>query len=169
MTMDNNNTKRQLHVDYVDSSTLIPYGNNAKKHSDKQITQIALSIKEFGFNSPILTDGDNGIIAGHARLQAAQKLGLSEVPRVSLQHLSDAQKKAYILADNRLGEFGTEWDFELLGRELESLEALDFDFTLTGFGAEDLEKFIDFKVDEIETEETKQEHDKRCPHCGMEL
>src|SRR5574343_124259 len=113
-------------------SDLIPYVNNARTHSETQINQIAASIKEFGFNNPILTDGDNGIIAGHGRLQAALKLGLKEVPVIELSHLTDIQKKAYILADNRLAELA-EWDNELLNIELEELKFSDFDIELTGF------------------------------------
>jgi len=93
-----------LDVKQQDTNKLIPYVNNAKVHSDEQVSMIAASIKEFGFNNPILTDGDNGVITGHGRLLAAKKLGIDSVPTIELSHLTDAQKKAYILADNRLGE-----------------------------------------------------------------
>jgi hypothetical protein len=112
---------------------LIPYVNNAKKHGKEQIKKIAASIKEFGFNNPILIDANNGVIAGHGRLEASQLLGLKEVPTICLDHLSDAQRKAYILADNRLGEVDTEWDMELVNMELEALKDMDFDIELTGF------------------------------------
>ena len=114
------------------TAELIPYVNNARLHSTDQVSKIAASIKEFGFNNPILTDGKNGVIAGHGRLMAAEKLGLETVPTIELSHLSEAQKKAYILADNRLAELA-EWDNELLKIELESLSELDFDVDLTGF------------------------------------
>ena len=120
-------------IKHIDSATLIPYINNAKTHSDKQVNMIAASIKEFGFNNPILIDGENGVIAGHGRLMAANKLGLETVPTIELAHLSEAQKKAYILADNRLGEVHTEWDMELVNTELQFLDELDFDVELTGF------------------------------------
>ena len=123
----------------VEVRDLIPYINNAKTHPEEQVIKIAASIKEFGFNAPILVDGDNQIIAGHGRLQAAKKIGLKAVPVVVLDHLSEAQKKAYILADNRLGEVGgTEWDMELVSLELESLNELDFDIDLTGFSIDDI-------------------------------
>jgi DNA modification methylase len=123
----------------VEVRDLIPYINNAKTHPEEQVIKIAASIKEFGFNAPILVDGDNQIIAGHGRLQAAKKIGLKAVPVVVLDHLSEAQKKAYILADNRLGEVGgTEWDMELVSLELESLNELDFDIDLTGFSVDDI-------------------------------
>ena len=112
---------------------LIPYINNAKVHSDEQVSMIAASIKEFGFNNPILVDGDSGVIAGHGRLLAAKKLGFDEVPTIELGHLSDTQKKAYILADNRLGEVHTEWDMNLVNQELSFLDKLEFDVDLTGF------------------------------------
>jgi len=113
---------------------LIPYINNAKKHGARQIELIAGSIKEFGFNNPILIDGENGLIAGHGRLLAAQKLGLEEVPTIELSHLTEAQKKAYILADNRLAEVDTEWDYALADAELDFIiDAAEFDAALTGF------------------------------------
>jgi len=115
---------------------LVPYANNAKMHGESQIEKIASSIKEFGFNNPILLDGDNGVIAGHGRLMAAKKLGLEEVPTIELSHLSEAQKKAYILADNRLGEIDVTWDMELVNIELEHLEEMNFDIDLTGFEIE---------------------------------
>ena len=102
-----------LEVIYRKTSELIPYVNNARTHSDEQVAQIAASIKEFGFNAPILLDGDNGIIAGHGRLMAAKKLGLEQVPCIELKHLSEAQKKAYILADNKLA-LNAGWDSQLL-------------------------------------------------------
>lgn len=120
-----------MQIKQIKTADLIPYVNNARTHGEQQITQIASSIKEFGFNNPILTDGKNGVVAGHGRLAAAIKLGLESVPVVELSHLSDAQKKAYILADNRLAELSG-WDEELLKIELEDLKALDFDIDLTG-------------------------------------
>jgi hypothetical protein len=124
-----------MKIEHKKVSELIPYVNNARTHSEQQITQIAASIKEFGFSNPILTDGKNGVIAGHGRLMAAQKLGLDTVPVIELSHLTDAQKKAYILADNRLAELSG-WDEELLKIELESLKDMDFDVDLTGFDFE---------------------------------
>lgn len=123
---------KDLNIQYMDTDSLIPYVNNARKHSDDQVSEIAASIKEFGFNNPILIDGRKGIIAGHGRVMAAKKLGLDKVPTIELSHLSDAQRRAYILADNRLAE-KAEWDFELVQVELEALKDEDFNISLTGF------------------------------------
>ena len=116
---------------------LIPYINNARTHDAAQVAQIAGSIEAFGFNVPVLVDGNNGVIAGHGRLLAAQKLGLDEVPTIELRHLSESQKRAFILADNRLGE-AAGWDKELLKIELSDLQEADFDLALTGFTEADV-------------------------------
>lgn len=115
-------------------ATLRPYARNARTHSPKQIAQIAASIREFGFNNPVLVDRDGEIVAGHGRVAAAKKLGLDTVPCVRLEHLSEAQKRAYILADNRLAEKAG-WDRETLAIELQFLTEIevDFDVTVTGF------------------------------------
>lgn len=112
--------------------TLIPYVNNANIHSDKQITMLASSIREFGFLNPILIDKDKNVLAGHGRILAAKKLGLTEVPCVYVEGLTEAQRKAYILADNRLAEF-SEWDMDMVNAELEGLEEFEFDIDLIGF------------------------------------
>lgn len=111
---------------------LIPYVNNAKVHSESQVTKIASSIREFGFLNPVLIDKDYNIIAGHGRVMAAQKLEMSEVPCLFVEGLTEAQRKAYILADNRLGELA-DWDMELVTSELELLQEMNFDIDLTGF------------------------------------
>lgn len=110
----------ELKVVYRQVNDLIPYARNARTHSDEQVTRIASSIKEFGFTNPILIDGDNGIIAGHGRLMAAKKLGMREVPTIELSGMTDAQKRAYILADNKLA-LDAGWDEELLRLEFEEL------------------------------------------------
>jgi hypothetical protein len=115
---------------------LIPYARNAKKHSPEQISAIAGSIKEFGFNNPVLIDGDNGIIAGHGRVQAALKLGMPAVPCIVLDHLSDTQRRAYILADNRLCETGGGWDSVMLSLEVNEL--LSENVNLEGLNLEEL-------------------------------
>lgn len=122
--------KQNIHLISVEK--LVPYINNARKHSEQQVSQIAASIKEFGFINPIIIDSENVLIAGHGRLAAAHKLGLKEVPCLKVEHLSEAQKKAYILADNRLAELAT-WDDELLKTELFHLKELNFDTSLAGF------------------------------------
>ena len=120
---------------------LIPYARNARTHSDEQVAQIAASIFEFGFNNPILTDGEHGLIAGHGRLAAARKLGLKEVPVIELGHLSDTQKKAYILADNRIA-LNAGWDDGLLTLELQELQGANVDLGLLGFGDEEIERLL---------------------------
>jgi DNA modification methylase len=120
---------------------LIPYARNARTHSDAQIAQIAASIREFGFNSPILVDSHAGIIAGHARLLAARKLQLSEVPVVVLDHLSQTEKRAYILVDNRLAE-NAGWDDQMLRLELAALREEELTFDLLGFDAEELTRLL---------------------------
>lgn len=117
---------------------LIPYVNNARTHSDEQVLQICSSIKEFGFTNPVLIDGENGIIAGHGRLMAAKKLGMEEVPTIELSHLSEAQRKAYILADNKLA-LNSGWDNDLLAIEFAELGALGFDLELTGFTLDEID------------------------------
>src|SRR5712692_3567948 len=120
---------------------LIPYARNARTHSDTQIAQIAASIREFGFNSPILVDSNAGIIAGHARLLAARKLQLEEVPVVVLDHLSETQKRAYILVDNRLAA-NASWDDELLRLELAALREEQLNIDLLGFDDEELMRLL---------------------------
>ena len=109
-----------IKVDYLPISALIPFARNSRTHSDAQVAQIAASIREFGFTNPILIDGDKGIIAGHGRLQAARKLGLAEVPCIMLEGLTDAQKRAYVIADNKLA-LNAGWDIELLSSEIVGL------------------------------------------------
>lgn len=123
---------QNLEIVYVDSKDLIPYLNNSRTHSDAQVTQIASSIKEFGFTNPILIDESNGLIAGHGRLMAAQKLGLDNVPTITLKGLTEAQRKAYVIADNKIA-LNSGWDDELLKIELESLSSFDFNLDLLGW------------------------------------
>jgi ParB-like chromosome segregation protein Spo0J len=132
--------KKEPAVEQLDTDLLIPYINNARTHPEEQITQIASSIKEFGFNQPILIDADNGVIAGHGRLLAAKKLELDKVPCIRLEHLTEAQKKAYILADNRIA-MNSSWDFELLKMEVEDIQDKFYlkDF---GFNREELEGLL---------------------------
>ena len=135
-----------LAVQYRDIDTLIPYVSNARTHSDEQIAQIAASIKEFGWTNPVLIDGENGIIAGHGRVQAARKLQETHIPIIELHGLSDVQKRAYILADNQIA-INAGWDGNTLVSELERLQSEDFDISLAGFGDFDLSD-LDFELDE---------------------
>lgn len=127
----------ELNVRMLDVEKLIPYARNARTHSPAQVQQIASSIKEFGWTNPMLVDGENGIIAGHGRLAAAQLLGLKRVPVIELSGLSEAQKRAYILADNKLA-LNAGWDMEMLTVELEELRDLDYDLLMTGFSSSEL-------------------------------
>ena len=125
------------HIEMWVIDKLIPYARNPRTHSDAQVAQIAASIREFGFNCPILVDSKAGIIAGHGRLLAARKLGLSEVPVIVLDHLSETQKRAYVIADNKLAE-NAGWDNELLQLEIAALQQEDFNVDLIGFDVEEL-------------------------------
>lgn len=120
---------------------LIPYARNARTHSEAQVAQIAASIREYGFTNPVLVDGEKGVIAGHGRLLAARKLGMSEVPTIELSHLSEAQKRAYVLADNRLA-LSAGWDDSLLRIELSELQTEGFDLSLTGFDPSEIASIL---------------------------
>ena len=131
---------------FVAVSELIPYARNSRTHSDAQVAKISASIREFGFLNPIIIDGQQGIIAGHGRLLAAQKLGLSQVPVIEAAHLTEAQKRAYVIADNRLA-LDAGWDNDLLKIELADLKVDGFDLALTGF---DLDELADLLADPTE-------------------
>lgn len=126
-----------MNIVQIKIESLIPYVNNARTHSDAQVAQIAGSIKEFGFNNPVLIDDESGIIAGHGRVLAARKLNLDTVPCIKLNHLSPAQRKAYILADNKLA-LNAGWDNDILRLELADLKELDIDTDLTGFTLDEI-------------------------------
>jgi DNA modification methylase len=129
------------HIEHWPVDRLVPYARNPRTHSEAQVAQIAASIREFGFNNPILVDTQSGIVAGHGRLLAARKLQLEQVPVIVLDHLNEAQKRAYILVDNRLAE-NAGWDEELLRCELATLEAQDFNLDLIGFDDEELARLL---------------------------
>ena len=135
-----------MQVEQLKVGDLIPYVNNSRTHSDEQVMQVASSIKEFGFTNPILIDDDSGIIAGHGRLMAAKKLGLDEVPCIRLGHLSEAQRKAYVIADNQLA-LNSGWDLDSLRVEIERLDELDFDMGLLGFDADVITKLLDIEAE----------------------
>jgi DNA modification methylase len=130
----------ELKIEYKKIEDLIPYVNNTRTHNENQVMQIASSIKEFGWTNPILLDGENGIIAGHGRLMAAKKLNETEVPTIQLHGLSESQKKAYIIADNKLA-LNAGWDDELLKLELAGLKDAGYDLSLIGFNADELKAF----------------------------
>jgi ParB-like chromosome segregation protein Spo0J len=160
-------------VEKWDITRLTPYARNSRTHSDEQIGQIAASIKEWGWTTPVLVDEDGSIIAGHGRTLAAQRLKMTEVPVMVAKGWSDAKKRAYVIADNKLA-LNAGWDNEMLALELGELAELGFDLDLTGFTAEEIQALQtpDF---EPGTEDDQGKLDRldpkyiACPHCGKEF
>jgi ParB-like chromosome segregation protein Spo0J len=148
--------------------SLVPFARNPRTHSDEQVAQIAASIKEFGFTNPILLDGENGVIAGHGRLAAARLLRLKEVPCIDLSHLSDEQKRACIITDNKLA-LNAGWNEDLLRLELTELKEMGANLQLIGFDAMELAdimlgKDVEFKeYDESAADDVEM---VTCPKCG---
>lgn len=139
-------------IEYLETEKLVPYARNSRTHSDEQVQQIMGSIKEFGFTNPILVDAEGLIIAGHGRTMAAQRLGMKEVPCLRLGHLTESQKKAYVIADNKLA-LNAGWDDEMLRLELADLQDADFDLSLTGFDDDELNALLATAVEEGLTDE----------------
>jgi ParB-like chromosome segregation protein Spo0J len=159
-------------IEHLALDALVPYARNSRTHSAEQVAQIAGSIREFGFTNPVLIDADGGIIAGHGRVMAARKLGLDEVPCIRLTHLTETQKRAYIIADNKLA-LNAGWDEEMLRLELGELREADVDLSLVGFTEEEIDGLLapppDFapgtegdqgKLDELAPKMVK------CPTCN---
>ena len=136
----------KLEVTYRPIESLIPYARNSRTHSDAQVAQIAASIREFGWTNPVLIDAEGGIIAGHGRIMAGRKLGIKEAPCIVLENLTDAKRRAYVIADNKLA-LNAGWDVELLKIELGDLKALDFDLSLTGFDPGELGNLLADKTE----------------------
>ena len=130
-----------IQIERIGVEALIPYARNSRTHSDAQVAQIAASIREFGFTNPVLVDEANGIIAGHGRVLAARKLKMQDVPAIRLSHLTEAQKRAYVIADNKLA-LNAGWDIELLRLEINDLRGLEFDVALTGFSTEEIDALM---------------------------
>lgn len=126
-----------MKIEQLGITTLIPFAKNSRTHNDAQVAQIAASIREFGFTNPVLIDEANGIIAGHGRVLAARKLKLDEIPCIRLSHLTESQKRAYVIADNKLA-LNAAWDDAMLKLELADLKELDFDLSLIGFSSDEL-------------------------------
>lgn len=146
-----------MKITFKNTDELIPYINNTRTHSKEQVQQIAASIKEFGFTNPVLIDEQGGIIAGHGRVDAAKLLGMDKVPTIELTGLTEAQKKAYIIADNKLA-LNAGWDEELLKLEIESLKDMDFDIELLGFDEQELEDLeIGFEDCDLELNKSKED------------
>jgi ParB-like chromosome segregation protein Spo0J len=134
-------------LEQIGVEKLIPYANNARKHSEQQVAQIAESIREFGFNNPVLIDKESGIIAGHGRVLAAKKLGLESVPCLRLGHLTDAQKRAYIIADNKIA-LNSEWSVEILKSELLAITKDGVELESVGFSLLEYEELLDLEKEE---------------------
>jgi len=162
-----------MQIKEIEVSKLIPYVNNSRTHDDAQVAQLAASIKEFGFRNPILVDGV-GIIAGHGRLLAARKLGLDKVPTLDCSDMTETQKKAYIIADNKLA-LNSGWDTELLSLEISQLDTDGFNLEVIGFNADELSAFINGVNFDAATEDDQGKLDEldpkwvSCPHCGKEF
>lgn len=146
---------------------LKPYENNAKIHSDYQIGLLVKSIEEFGFINPVLIDEDNNVLAGHGRIEAAKQLKIKELPAIVIEGMTETEKQAYIIADNRLSELAM-WDNRIIAQELKDLKESDFDTDVTGFSAEDIDfSFLDDTEEPEDTEDDggKEEHICECPRC----
>lgn len=124
-----------LEIEYRDTAKLVPYAKNSRTHSTLQVTQISQSIKQFGFTSPVLIDADGGLIAGHGRVLAAKLLKMKQVPCIVLQHMTEAQKRAYVIADNKIA-LGSDWDIDILQSEIELLQDAEFDIESLGLNFE---------------------------------
>jgi len=134
-----------LQLKYLSIERLVPYARNSRTHSDAQVAQIAASIREFGFTNPVLVDEHGGIIAGHGRVLAARKLGLEQVPTIELAGLTESQRRAYIIADNKLA-LNAGWDDEMLRVELDALKELEFDLDLTGFDIDEIKALMPAEI-----------------------
>lgn len=165
-------------IEMVPVDDLIPYARNARRHPPDQIAKLAGMIAEYGFTSPLLVGADNVLIAGHGRVEAARKAGLTKVPVIRVDHLSNAQRKALIIADNK-SALDAEWDTDLLALEFEDLREMDFDLDMTGFDADEIAGMLDGDDDggsdtdpdsstkEIDPDSFEMGH--RCPRCGFEF
>lgn len=152
----------------VKTSDLKPYGKNARTHTEAQILQIVASLQEFGFTNPLLIDPKKGVIAGHARLEAAKRLEMAEVPCIVLAHLTEAQKRAYVIADNRLA-LNSGWDEKLLAMEFADLQGVGFNLDLLGFNPSemaDITQGRDINQPEYDESVASTVFMVKCPACG---
>ena len=159
--------------EHISVENLLPYARNARTHSDEQLEQIAKSINEFGFLNPVLIDAETKtIIAGHGRVMAAKKLGMTTIPVVTLDHLSEEQRRAYVIADNKLA-LNAGWDFEILSEEMLNLDKDGFDLAITGFSLAEIEEItVDGDANdngENQDEPGDQQKQVECPECGHEF
>lgn len=161
----------ELEVEYLPLANLVPYARNARTHSPEQIDQLVASVREFGWTNPVLVDEHGGIIAGHGRVMAAQQMGMGQVPCIRLSHLSETQRRAYVLADNRLA-LNAGWDDVLLAQELADLQDLDFNVELLGFDSGEIDKLLSQphaqsarpKAERVVTPDIQ-----ICPKCGCQF
>lgn len=159
----------QISIELRDTASLIPYAKNSRLHSAEQVAQIARSIETFGFTNPILIDGENIIIAGHGRLAAAKQLSLPQVPTITLSHLNDAQRRALVIADNKIAENAT-WDFDTLKFELDAIDHLGIDLSVIGFSIGELGDI--FNPVGAEPDGSEQESEPKpvtCPECNCKF
>jgi|TARA_R110002020_G_scaffold6351_6_gene26737 ParB-like chromosome segregation protein Spo0J len=157
-------------VDSVAVSDLLPWAQNPRVHTTEQVDLVSKSIEHFGFTNPIIADDENNVLAGHARLEAAKRAGLSEVPVIHLGDLSDADKRAYVITDNQL-TIVSEWDTVRLQEELALLSDENYDLALTGFTDDELSAFLeptdlDFPEVDITDDEPEDPTEIKCPSCG---
>jgi len=169
-----------MKIETIPIGDLVPYARNSRTHSEEQVAQIAASIKEFGFTNPVLIDSEGGIIAGHGRVLAARQFGISEVPCIRLSHLTEAQRRAYVIADNKLA-LNSGWDEEKLSSELLYLSTLEnTEIALTGFSQEEFEAIFDERLMretiaaanafvERPSIQHKEKEPRYCQHCGEEI
>ena len=172
------NIKSAQKIEHWPLDRLVPYERNARTHSAEQVAQISASIQEFGFTNPILVASDNGIIAGHGRLQAARELAMDTVPVVVLDHLTPAQRRAYVLADNKLA-LNAGWDDDLLAEEITALHLEDFKLSTLGWSDSDIADMLDpeginepakeYEGSQEYGEDEFSEFEHKCPRCGFEF
>jgi len=163
--------KTSQHIEQIDLKKLIPYARNSRTHSDIQVSQIAASIREFGFTNPVLITENYDILAGHGRVLAAKKLGMDSVPCIKVDHLNEFQRKAYIIADNQLA-LNSDWNFDMLSVEIDELNDVKFDVSLLAFTNEQLAEMIGSPEEPVDNELKADEKDKEtciCPKCHFEF
>ena len=162
--------KTSQHIEQIDLKKLIPYARNSRTHSDIQVSQIAASIREFGFTNPVLITENYDILAGHGRVLAAKKLGMDSVPCIKVDHLNEFQRKAYIIADNQLA-LNSDWNFDMLSVEIDELNDVKFDVSLLAFTNEQLAEMIGSPEEPVEPKEDLIADKKTtiCPKCHWEF
>jgi ParB-like chromosome segregation protein Spo0J len=155
-------------IEQIAVEDLLPYKNNSRKHSNEQIVKLAQSLKEFGFTNPVLISLKNEVIAGHGRIEAAKRVGMTKVPCIRLEHLDDAQRRALIIADNQHAMLAS-WDYDILAHEIDELNSEKYDISVIGFTNEELADLIgspeEFPDNDLKADE-KTKKPVECPNCG---